>query len=64
MLGNLHGQEVEFVATFDGNEVIQRYLMARRGLATYALITTMASSRQQECEQDAGWIRENIHIQQ
>lgn len=63
MLGNLPGKEVEFAATFHGNEVIQRYLMARKGMALYALVTTMASSLQQDCEQDATWIRKNIHIQ-
>jgi hypothetical protein len=63
MLGNLPGEEVEFVATFHGSEVIQQYLIARRGMALYALVTTMASSLQQDCEQDATWIRENIHIQ-
>ena len=61
--GNLPGQEVEFAATFGQNEVVQRYLFARRGLALYVLVTTMASSLQQDCEQDAGWIRANIHIQ-
>jgi len=63
MLGNLSGNEVEFAATFHGNEIIQRYLMARRGMALYALVTTMASSLQSDCEQDITWIRENVHIQ-
>jgi TM2 domain-containing membrane protein YozV len=62
-LGNLTGQEVEFVATFNGNEVIQRYLAAPKGLALYVLVTTMASSLQQDCEPDANWIRQNISIQ-
>ena len=62
-LGNLPGEEVEFVATFHGNDVVQRYLMARKGLALYVLVTTMASSLQKDCEPDATWVRENIHIQ-
>ena len=63
MLGNLPGKEVEFVATFHGNDVIQRYLFVRRGMALYALVTTIASSLQQDCEQDATRIRESIHFQ-
>jgi hypothetical protein len=62
-LGNLSGQEVEFVAAFHGNEVVQRYLMARKRWVLYSLVTTMASPLQQECESDANWIRENISIQ-
>ena len=62
-LGNLSGQEVEFVATFQGNEVIQRYLAAPKGLALYTLVITMAASLQQECEADTDWIRQNISIQ-
>ncbi|MFY9559615.1 MAG: hypothetical protein WAQ52_05210 [Terriglobales bacterium] len=62
-LGNLSGEEAEFVVMSNGNEVLQRYLMARRGLVIYGLITTMASSLREECEPDAKWIRENIFIQ-
>lgn len=62
-LGQLSGQEVEFVATFDGNEVVQQYLLARRRLVVYGLITTMAAPLREECEPDTKWIRENISIQ-
>lgn len=62
-LGQLSGQEVEFVASFDGNEVVQQYLVARRRVVVYGLITTMAASLREECEPDAKWIRENISIQ-
>lgn len=61
-LGNLNGLEAEFVAEVDGNEVTQRYLIARRHLIGYSLITSMASMFQQECEPDVRWIRENISI--
>jgi hypothetical protein len=63
-LGNLNGVETEFVANFNGHEVIQRYLIARRRLLIYGLVTTMASSLQEECEPDAKWIRENILIEE
>lgn len=63
MLGSLAGEEIQFIATFGQNDVIQRYLLARKGLALYVLVTTIGSSRPAECEPDAGWIRENIRVQ-
>jgi len=61
-LGNLSGVEVEFVVDVNGNQVMQRYLMARRGLVMYDLVTTMAASLQEECDPDAKWIQGNIFI--
>jgi hypothetical protein len=61
-LGNLPGEEVEFVENRVDGDIVQRYLVARRGLAVYTLVTTMAASRRADCESDAEWIRENITI--
>ena len=62
-LGNLDdAREAAFVAQVENQQVIQNYLVARKRLATYVLITTIASTVAPQCEKDAEWIRENVHI--
>lgn len=62
-LGNLgEGREAAFVAQVGNQQVIQSYLVARKSMAAYVLITTMASTFTPKCEKDAAWIRENVHI--
>lgn len=51
-LGNLNGLEAEFVGDLDGTDVTQRYLIARRHLIGYGLVTTVASVFPEDCEQD------------
>jgi hypothetical protein len=62
-LGNItEGREVQFVAIVEEQGVIQRYLVARKNMALYVLITTMASAYQPKCEKDVEGIRQNVRI--
>lgn len=63
-LGNIaEGREVQFVASIGEQDVIQRYLVARKKMALYVLITTMAATVQPQCEEDAARIREDVRIE-
>jgi len=63
-LGNIkEGHEIQFVAAVEEQEVLQRYLVARKNMAVYILVTTMASTFQPGCEKDAEGIRENVRIE-
>jgi TM2 domain-containing membrane protein YozV len=62
-LGNLgDGREAAFAAQVGNQQVMQSYLVARKSMATYVLITTLASMFAPKCEKDTEWIRENVHI--
>lgn len=52
--------EVVFSADVEGTEVIQHYVLARRGLSRYALIITMATVLAEDCEADIGAIRQSL----
>lgn len=54
--------ELVFSADVEGTEVVQHYLLARKGLSLYALVTTAAGPFLSQCQDDLKLIREDILI--
>ncbi len=61
-LGNLHGYEVAFASTVQGDEWFQSHVMALQGLTLYRLVTTASGDRQRPCWSETQKIREEIVI--
>ena len=61
-LGSHQGWEVVFQATAEGTEVEQHYILVRRGLSIYSLVSTTGDFGTSLCSEDLQKIRENIVI--
>jgi len=61
-LGNLSGYQLDFSIPEKDTELIQSYVFARRNLATYTIIISVAVPVDAECQPNISWIREHLQL--